>query len=119
MENRFAPSGLTTQVTEELRAVVGPDHLCITADDLDRYSRCTIPWQRRCSAVVFPASSEEVAEVVRVAARHRVPLWPSSTGRNWGYGTTLAVEDGAIVMILTRMNRIIEVNEELAYAVIE
>ena len=65
------------------------------------------------------ASTEEVAAVVRIAARHRIPVWPSSKGRNWGYGTTLAIEDGAIVMILERMNRILEVNEELAYAVIE
>ncbi|HOL64454.1 MAG TPA: FAD-dependent oxidoreductase, partial [Accumulibacter sp.] len=119
METRSAPSSLAEQVAEELRVVVGPQHLCISAADLDRYSRCTIPWQSRCAAVVFPGSSEEVAAVVRIASRHRTPLWPSSTGRNWGYGTTLAVDDGAIVMILTRMNRILEVNEELAYAVIE
>lgn len=106
-------------VAEELRGVVGTEYVCTSADQLQRYSQCTIPWQSLCAAVVFPASAEEVAGVVRVAARHRIQLWPSSTGRNWGYGTTLAVEDGAIVMILERMNRILEVNDELAYAVIE
>ncbi|MDS4013650.1 MAG: FAD-binding oxidoreductase [Candidatus Accumulibacter sp.] len=103
----------------ELRSVVGAEHLCTTAEDLDRYSRCTIPWQSVCAAVVFPASAEDVAEVVKIAARYQIPVWPSSTGRNWGYGTTLAITDGALVMILERMNRVIEVNEELAYAVIE
>lgn len=106
-------------MASELRAIVGDEYLCTSADDLDRYSRCTIPWQSRCAAVVFPASAEEVAAVVKVAARHRLPVWPSSKGRNWGYGTTLAIDDGALVMILERMNRVLEVNEELAYAVIE
>lgn len=106
-------------MASELRAIVGDEYLCTSADDLDRYSRCTIPWQSRCAAVVFPASAEEVAAVVKIAARHRIPVWPSSKGRNWGYGTTLAIDDGAIVMILERMNRVLEVNEELAYAVIE
>ncbi|WP_291995337.1 FAD-binding oxidoreductase [Candidatus Accumulibacter sp. ACC003] len=106
-------------MASELRAIVGDEYLCTSADDLDRYSRCTIPWQSRCAAVVFPASAEEVAAVVKVAAHHRLPVWPSSKGRNWGYGTTLAIDDGALVMILERMNRVLEVNEELAYAVIE
>ena len=110
---------LGEEIVSELRKVVGNDHVLISAADLDRYSRCTIPWQSRCAAVVFPNSAEEVAGVVRVAGRHKIAVWPSSTGRNWGYGTTLAIDDGAIVMILERMNRIVEVNEQLAYAVIE
>lgn len=119
METRAATRPLDEEVARELRAALGPAYVCASAEDLDRYSRCTIPWQSVCAAVVFPASSAEVAAVVRIAARHRIPLWPSSKGRNWGYGTTLAIDDGAIVMILERMNRVLEVNEELAYAVIE
>jgi 4-cresol dehydrogenase (hydroxylating) flavoprotein subunit len=103
----------------DLRDALGAEHVCTTADDLDRYSRCTIAWHSRCSAVVFPGSTEEVAAVLRIANAYCVPVWPSSTGRNWGYGATLAIESGAVVMILQRMNRILEVNEELAYAVIE
>lgn len=103
----------------KLRTAVGSDHVCISPEDLDRYSRCTIPWQRRCAAVVFPGSTGEVVAVVKAAAEHRRPLWPFSGGRNWGYGATLGLEDGALVMVLQRMNRIIEVNEELAFAEIE
>jgi 4-cresol dehydrogenase (hydroxylating) len=99
--------------------VVGADHVLTSADALDRYSRCTIPWQRACAAVVFPGSAEEVAGVVKIARAARIPVWPFSTGRNWGYGATLATEHGALVMILERMNRVLEVNEDLAYAVIE
>lgn len=119
MEDRAERQPIDDRIASELRAVLGPECVCTSADDLDRYSRCTIPWHTRCSAVVFPASSEEVAAVVRIAARNRIPVWPASKGRNWGYGTTLAIDDGAIVMILERMNRVLEVNEELAYAVIE
>lgn len=110
---------LEAHVVDELRAAIGSEHVCVGPDELDRYSRCTIPWQSRCAAVVFPASAEEVAGVMRIAAAHNLPVWPSSKGRNWGYGATLAIGDGAVIMILQRMNRILEVNEELAYAVIE
>lgn len=110
---------LPDEVIVRLRAAVGQDHVLISPTDLDRYSHCTIPWRRSCGAVVFPGSADEVAQIVRVAVQHGVPVWPFSTGRNWGYGATLATENGAIVMVLERMNRILEVNEELAYAVIE
>ena len=119
MNASASPANLAQETIDALRDALGADYVCTSEADLDRYSRCTIPWQSRCAAVVFPGSADEVARIVRIAARHRTPLWPSSTGRNWGYGTTLAIDDGAIVMILERMNRVLEVNEELAYAVIE
>jgi len=103
----------------ELHAVLGREHVCTSPAELDRYSRCTIPWQSYCAGVIFPASADEVSQVVKIATRHKIPLWMFSSGRNWGYGTTLATESGGLVMILQRMNRILEVNEELAYAVIE
>jgi 4-cresol dehydrogenase (hydroxylating) len=102
-----------------LRAVVGAAHVCTGAAELDRYSRCTIPWESRCAAVVFPASAQEVSAVLKVANEQRLEVWPFSGGRNWGYGTTLAPRDGVVVMLLHRMNRILEVNDELAYVVIE
>lgn len=110
---------LTETLLAELRQAVGEAHVLTGADDLERRSRCTLPWASRCAAVVHPGSADEVARVLAIASRHRVPVWPYSTGRNWGYGTTLAPDSGAIVLILTRMNRILEVNEALAYAVIE
>lgn len=110
---------LPDEIIDGLRAAINAEHVLTAPSELDRYSRCTIPWQRSCAAVVFPGSADEIVQVVKIAVQHRVPLWPFSTGRNWGYGTTLATEHGAIVMILERMNRILEVNEELAYAVIE
>jgi 4-cresol dehydrogenase (hydroxylating) len=110
---------ISEDIATELRAIVGPEHVSLGADELARYSRCTIPWQRQCAAVIFPGSAEEVAGIMRIATRHRLPVWPFSKGRNWGYGTTLALEGGTLIMVLERMNRILEVNVELAYAVIE
>ncbi len=83
------------------------------------HSRTTEPESRRCGTVVYPGSADEVSSVMRLALRHGVPVWPFSRGNNWGYGTKNALHEGAIILILERMNRILEVNGELAYAVIE
>src|SRR6516225_8208782 len=103
----------------EMRAAVGSDHVLVESEALARYSCDTIPWQRTCSAVVYPGNRDEVRAVVKIAARHRLPVWTFSKGKNWGYGATMAAQNGAVILILERMNRILEVNEELAYAVIE
>jgi 4-cresol dehydrogenase (hydroxylating) len=107
------------QAIVELRAAVGAAHVLVESDALARYSCDTIPWQRSCSAVVFPSSRDEVCAIVKIAAQHRLPVWTFSKGKNWGYGATMAAENGAVILILERMNRILEVNEDLAYAVIE
>jgi 4-cresol dehydrogenase (hydroxylating) flavoprotein subunit len=71
------------------------------------------------SAVVLPATVEEVQEVVRIANRFRVPLWTTSLGRNNAYGGPSPRVRGSVVLSLRRMNRVLEVDEELAYAVVE
>jgi 4-cresol dehydrogenase (hydroxylating) flavoprotein subunit len=72
-----------------------------------------------CAAAVYPSSVEDVQAVLRIANQYRVPLWTSSTGRNNGYGGAAARVPGSIAVSLRRMNRVLEVNEELAYAIVE
>jgi 4-cresol dehydrogenase (hydroxylating) len=70
-------------------------------------------------AVVSPSSVEEVQAVVRVANELRVPLWATSRGKNNGYGGASPRLAGSVVVELTRMNSVLEVDEESAYAVVE
>ncbi len=90
-----------------LEAVVGPKGLLAEAEAMaphlhDRRER----YRARARAVVKPASTEEVAEVVRICAAARVPIVPQ--GGNTGLvGGGIPDEDGrAVVLSLARMNRI-------------
>ncbi|WP_286794038.1 FAD-binding oxidoreductase [Microbacterium sp. UBA3394] len=71
------------------------------------------------SAVVEPTSTEEVQAVMRIATEFGVPVWPHSQGRNYGYGGPSPVVRGSLQISLKKMNRVLEINEELAYAVVE
>lgn len=77
------------------------------------------PQERVASAALAPASTEEVQAVVRIANRHRIPLYPISTGRNLGYGGSAPAMSGSVVLDLKRMNRILEVNEKEAWCLVE
>jgi 4-cresol dehydrogenase (hydroxylating) len=69
--------------------------------------------------VLFPASTDEVSAAVKAASRYGVVVYPVSRGKNWGYGDACAPTEGAAILDLSRMNRIVEVDRTLAYAVVE
>ena len=71
------------------------------------------------AAAVAPLDVKQIQGVLAVARQYRIPLWPVSTGRNFGYGGAAPRQPGALTLDLKRMNRIIEVNERHAYAVVE
>ena len=86
---------------------------------LDRFARSTGPWGTRPGGVAYPTSTVQVQNLVRIAGEHNLKLYPISRGKNWGYGDACAPSDGQVIVDLSRMNRIVEVNEDLAYCVIE
>ncbi|CAI4212772.1 unnamed protein product [Parascedosporium putredinis] len=71
------------------------------------------------SGAVRPQTVEEVQEVIRIANKHRVPLWTVSRGKNLGYGGSAPVVSGTIVLDLQRMKKIIDINEKYGYAIVE
>ncbi len=84
-----------------------------------RYARSTSGRATLPLAVLRPEDVEQVRQVVGIAARFGIAVYPISKGKNWGYGDACAPTAGQVILDLGRMNRIIEVNDELAYAVIE
>jgi 4-cresol dehydrogenase (hydroxylating) len=71
------------------------------------------------SAALLPASVDEIRAILAIANQYGIPTWFVSRGRNLGYGGGAPRENGSIVVSLRRMNRILEVNEACAYAVVE
>lgn len=91
---------------EAFSAVVGVANIHASAAELERTQRCTLPVSKRAGAVVLPGSTEEVAEVVRIATRFGIAIYPISRGKNWGYGSRTPTTNAAVVVDLSRMNAI-------------
>lgn len=84
-----------------------------------RYGRCTTGVGRQVLGAVRPHKAAEVPELVRIAARTRVPLHPISTGHNWGYGTALPARDGCVVVDLSRLTEIRKFDSESGVITLE
>jgi glycolate oxidase len=104
---------LDATVLAELEDIVGPQHVRRSAGDVAPYARDATPlFSSAPDAVVFPASTEEVAAVLRLATRHRLPVVPRGAGSNLCAGTVPL--HGGILLVLTRMDAICEIsNDEL------
>lgn len=72
------------------------------------------------SAVVAPRSVPDVQAVMRLCNEFEIPVWPFSIGRNVGYGGAAPRVPGSIGLDLGRhMNKVLEVDVDGAYAVVE
>jgi len=68
-------------------------------------------------AVVRPSSTAEVSAIVKVAAAYRIPLVPQ--GARTGLAGAANASDGAIVVSMTAMDRILEIDAENRLAVVQ
>ena len=100
------------------RALVGPDQVVTGGDALLSAATATFKTSQKVIAIVRPGSRDEVGGCVRIASRCGVPLYPVSTGKNWGYGSGVPTGD-ACILELSRLSRIVDFNENLAYVTIE
>lgn len=125
-DTRTVPAGLSERqldaALDALERALHPDRVVRDPARLGEYrDQMSYPgWSDRLpAAAVLPESVEEVQAVVRLANEHRLPLWPHSTGRNNGYGGAGPGVGGAVVVSLRRMNRVLELDGELGYALVE
>ncbi len=106
MSTTTAPA---SRLLADLRAIVGPDDVLSDPDETLVYECDGFVIEKQApDAVVFPTSTAEVVAVVRACSRHGVPFVPRGAGTSLA-GGTLAV-GGGVMISLTRMKRILEVN---------
>jgi glycolate oxidase subunit GlcD len=103
---------------EILRAAVGRDSVLTEPDELLVYECDGLPQHKYPPrAVVFPASTEEVASVLTLLAREGVPFSPRGAGTGLS-GGALAVGSG-VVIELARMRRLLKIDAENRFAVVQ
>ena len=108
-----------TEFLDDLRASAPELRLLTDAGDRESYRRDeTAHFEPGLPlAVALPSSTEEVATIMRVATKHRVPVVPRGAGSGLSGGS--AGIEGALTVALTAMNRIVEIDRENLVAVVQ
>ena len=118
MPERQALTTALLPALDEWRRVLGPSHVSVEPGSTRQASTATFATDAAVMAILRPGSREDVQQCVRIANHFRVPLYPVSTGKNWGYGSRVPARD-AVLLDLGRLNQIVDFSESLAYVTIE
>jgi glycolate oxidase len=109
---------IETNIAQELRSLLGPQSVLDAHSDLAVYECDAFVIEKHCPSVaVFPRNTAEVAAVVKLCNSTGVPFVPRGAGTSLA-GGGLPV-GGGVMIVLTRMREILEVNLRDRYAVVE
>ncbi len=108
---------MNMQSVAKLEAIVGAKNVLSQWEDRLCYSYDSTMKRGVPAAVVFPANTDEVAAVIRLANEDLFPVYPRGGGTGLS-GGSVPMEDG-IALVLTRMNRIKEINANDMLCVVE
>lgn len=109
---------MDSRVFQELRTIVGPSGLITSSEELRTYESDALTNFRVVPfAVLLPQTTAEVQAIIRVCHREKMPFVARGSGTGLS-GGALPVENG-VVIALTRMNKILEVDFANARVVVE
>ncbi|HUV41985.1 MAG TPA: FAD-linked oxidase C-terminal domain-containing protein [Sedimentisphaerales bacterium] len=112
---------VTAEIAEQLKAIVGDKYVIFgDAEKLQPYSHDEVAEQHYAhmpEAAVRPGCAEEIAGIMKLANRQRIPVTPRGAGSGLSGGAVPIY--GGIVLLTDRMNRILEIDRENMMVVVE
>jgi glycolate oxidase len=101
----------------KLRRLLGEENVLVQPEDVMLYEYDAGVDKGTPDAVVFPSTTQDVSEIVRIAAVENIPVVPRGAGTGLSGGSI--AREGGIVLVFTRMNRILEIDLENERAVVQ
>ena len=108
---------MNKSIYKALEKIVGPEHITDRDTDRQSYAYDATQIQAWPEGVVFPRTTDEVAAIVRLANTYQFPLVPRGAGSGMSGGSVPI--QGGVVLVLLRMNRIINIDVSNLLAVAE
>ncbi|MCK6487459.1 MAG: FAD-binding oxidoreductase [Planctomycetes bacterium] len=109
----------TARLLARLRGLLGSDGVLGPDQALRVHGHDTTGCERVIVAAVRPADRAQAMAAVRLLLAERIPFYPVSAGRNWGYGTSQPAADGCIVLDLGGLRRVLHFDPELGTVTVE
>ncbi|PKF54297.1 FAD-linked oxidase [Alteromonadales bacterium alter-6D02] len=97
---------------------LGPEHVVTENDALEQKQTATFETSQQVLAIISPKNSAEVQAAIKIANQFNVPVYPISSGMNWGYGSAVPTCEQGVIMELSRLDTIENFSETLAHVTI-
>jgi 4-cresol dehydrogenase (hydroxylating) len=103
----------------EWRALLGSSQVIVGDRVQSAYGSDTGGAHRQIPAALRIVDRESLPKVLHIAHRNKVPVYPISTGKNWGYGTALPATDGCVIIDLIALDKILHFDPEFGVVTLE
>jgi glycolate oxidase len=114
-KGRATTSASKPEVIERLIQIVGGENVIVDPERVEPYGADAVKEKFPPEAVVFPESTGQMVEILKLANEFMFPV--TARGGGVGYTGGAVPVDGGIVIGTDRMNKIIEINADDLYAV--
>ncbi len=114
-KGRSTTNASNPEVIDRLRAIVGDDNVIVDPTRVEPYGADAVKEKFPPEAVVFPESTAQMVEILKLANEYLFPV--TARGGGVGYTGGAVPVDGGIVVGTDRMNKIIEISADDLYAV--
>jgi glycolate oxidase len=94
----------------DLQAAMAPDRVRADASEVRLYGRDASMITGEAAVVCFPLSTDEVAAAVTVCRKHQRPFVPRGSGTGLAGGATPTGDTPPVIIVTTKMNRILEID---------
>lgn len=108
---------LSKEILKELTKIVGQERILTSKEDLLSYAYDAYVQEFLPDAVVFPKTTAEVSQILKIAGQKKFFVTPRGAGS--GLASCGLAKQGGIILCFTQMNRILELNQPNRYAIVE
>ncbi|AJQ28689.1 FAD-binding oxidoreductase [Pelosinus fermentans] len=111
---------VTENIIKQLEAILGKANVVVDEEKMEMYSRDETSdklWEKMPEVVIKPENAQQIAEVVKLANRELVPITPRGGGSGLAAGAVPL--HGGMVLSLEKMNKILEIDKENLFMVLE
>ncbi|MBI4667354.1 MAG: FAD-binding protein [Nitrospinae bacterium] len=105
------------EVKRTIKGLFPPEDVTDAPEDLMVYGYDATGEERKPEIAIFPRTPEQVSAVLKLANQHRFPVTPRGAGSGF-VGAAIPTHYG-VEMVMTRMNRILEIDTDNLTAVVE
>ena len=103
----------------EWTALLGSGNVITSRSELKAAETATFATSQTIPVILRPGNRQEVQSCLRIANQFQIPVYPVSSGKNWGYGSRVPAGGSCALLDLGRMQQILDFDEKLAYVTVE
>jgi glycolate oxidase len=110
-------SRLDSNIIKQIKAICGAENTLSSKEDLICYGYDASSLEGPADLVVFPRTAEEISDILILANQRKFPVIPRGMGTGFTGGSVPV--QGGVVLVMTRFNRVIEIDSKNLIAIVE